>query len=268
MQNAGLTLFRSMGDTVCLAMSACSGIANLHNTLAMTRRRKRILFAVLLLVFSLGLAWFLRPRNEPQYQGRYLSQWADLLTRPAPTEDDKLAVWRALEQIGTNGLPLYVAWMSVETPPWKRSLRQKLPGKLAKNKTIANWLGEKDRVRAALGMHGIELCGTNAASAIPALNSLMITRTNTLEQQFAIDALTGIGGQSIPVLKAAFADQHHPFRTTILMSMHRLSLSGYTNECMPIITAALADRNPSVREMATNLLQGTFTNHLRGVGPH
>src|SRR5262245_49074272 len=176
----------------------------------MLKRRKRILAVGVLLVFALGLAWFFRPRNEPKYQGRYLSQWADQLTRPEPTENDRIAVWHALEQIGTNGLPMYVAWMSVETPPWKWSLRRKLPAKLAENKTIANWLGGKDRMRAALGMHGIELCGTNAASAIPALNSLMITRTNTLEQQFAIDALTGIGGHSIPVLKTAFADQHHP----------------------------------------------------------
>ena len=233
----------------------------------MSNRRKRILFATVLLVFALGLAWFLRPRNEPKYQGRYLSQWADLLTRSEPTDDERKAVFHALQQIGTNGLPTFLAWLSVETPPWKISLRRKLPSTLAKNKTIANWLGEKDRIRAALGMHGIELCGTNAASAIPALNSVMITRTNTLEQQFAIDALTGIGGQSIPVLKAAFADQKHPFRPTILSSLHRLSLSGYTNECMPIIIAALEDRNPSVRDMATNLLQGSFTNHLRGIVP-
>lgn len=248
-------------------MSTCSSTEKLHNRDAMHKHRKRILLTGVLLVFALGLAWFLRPRNEPKYQGRYLSEWADLLTRPEPTEADRRAVWHALEQIGTNGLPMYVAWMSVETPRWKWSLRGKLPGTLAQNKTIANWLGEKDRIRAALGMHGIEFCGTNAASAIPALNSLMINRTTTLEQQFAIDALTGIGGQSIPVLKAALADQHHPFRTRILMSMHRLSLSGYTNECMPTLIAALEDCNPSVREMATNLLQGTFTNHLRGIAP-
>ena len=236
-------------------MSTCSGIANLNDAFAMLKHRKRILLAALLLVFALGLALFLRPRNEPRYQGRYLSEWMQVFTVQDPDPDQLEAAKRAVQKIGTNAVPIFVAWMHSETPKWKHSLRWKLPPSIVQDDHIASWLGGYDVRRLGLGAHGLWILGTNAATAIPELNNMMQNRTNTMLAHQAIYALTGIGGDSIPVMQAAFSDPQFPYRLTILWNLRSLAFSGHTNECMPIIIGALEDWDARVRSKATNFLQ-------------
>ena len=123
----------------------------------MLKHRKRVLFVGVFAVLVLGLALILLPRNEPKYQDRYLSEWMEVLNKPNPTGDEVQAVRYAVKQIGTNGLPMFVAWMSAETPLWKESLQRKLPPQLGQNEAVANWLGRKDVLRAVLGMNGISI---------------------------------------------------------------------------------------------------------------
>src|SRR5687767_6415836 len=114
---------------LCTRPCSLSEPAALHHGHAMLKHRKRLLLIVVFLVIVVVAGLFLssHPRKEPQYQGRYLSEWLhDLLPQPNATDPEVgAAARRAIEEIGTNGLPTYFAWL--KPSPWKESVFNKLP---------------------------------------------------------------------------------------------------------------------------------------------
>jgi len=232
----------------------------------MRKHRKRLLLVSVLLAAALVLTMILLPRNEPKYQDRYLSEWvADL--RPDATVAQREAARQAVVNIGTNCIPAFVEWLGADTPKWKIFFYRMLPSRLQQNLSVANW-ARKDVIRAGQAMEGIWLLGTNAAGAIPQLDYQLRHRTDEDQSRsrlwgfMVIHALAGIGVDSAPVLKAAFADPKQSNRYDILWSLRWLALNGHTNECMPSLLAALEDQDPKVRARATNLLQVVSTNEL------
>ena len=230
----------------------------------MFQHRKRILFVSALLVFAFGLVLFVRPRNEPQYQGRYLSEWMkDLIPQPnSANAKVEAAARRAIEEIGTNGLPTYLAWLSREPPPWKKSVFSKLPLRLKQNRWLADWLVLSGNRRQQLAIQGFVILGTNAAAAIPELSSLMRNRTNANLCSQASFAPASIGPASIPALRSAFADSQQINREKIFSSIMMLSIHQGSKECLPIITAALEDVNPVVRALATNCFKWKLGDNI------
>jgi hypothetical protein len=232
----------------------------------MHKRRKLIFLAIVLLVVAVGLVLILRPRNEPKYQGRYLSEWMeDHVQKVTPAE--ARAVNEAIENIGTNGLPFYVAWVGLRTPQWKHSLFEKLPDWLRQIGFIANGLEQKNYLRTAFGVKAIWLLGTNAVSAIPQLQAKLENRTNFYLVKDASRALAGIGPPSVPALRSAFANPEQINRPAILWSFRWLSFSGCSNDCMPIVIAALEDDDANVRASATNFLRMRSSDELFGDPP-
>jgi hypothetical protein len=246
-----------MCDIGWFAMSTCSGIANLQNTLTMLKHRKRFLLIAVFFVVVAGLFLSSRPRNEPKYEGRYVSDYlaAYAGNGKVPSRDEVAAAELAIRSIGTNGIPTYLGWLSQDPPPWKKRVFSKLPPLLAKNKLVAEWLVMKDERRQANACEAFWILGEDAAPAIPELCSLMRSRTN-LSTQISF-VMTGIGPVAIPALRSALADPQHPTREQIFSSIAMLSVREGSNECMPIITAALEDSNPVIRVLATNRFKWT-----------
>ncbi|HEX5219790.1 MAG TPA: hypothetical protein VFZ59_09505 [Verrucomicrobiae bacterium] len=225
---------QSMGEMRGIAMSTCSGIANLHNGDAMLQHRKCILLAVVLLVVALRLVSLLLPPNVPKYQGRYLSDWMDDYPLRGTNFAQHSATREAVQQIGTNAVPIFVKWLGTETPAWKKFVRRRVPMRFLQSEGyLSDWLGAQDAKRVGLGMSGISILGTNSASAVPELERLLRNRTDPYAVFMTIHALAGIGGESVPVLKAAFADPTQPQRAPILWCLRRLSFNGHSNECVP-----------------------------------
>jgi hypothetical protein len=224
-------------------------------------------------VIALGTVWYglLRPRDEPKYQGRYLSEWVAIcydqaVYVPGGLREENEAR-NAVLTIGTNALPHFLEWVRYETSPWQSTLRRNLPMWIQDNKVVDNWLGEAGMRRAAYGWLGINLLGTNAVSAIPTLAATLRDRTNSVTLSRATSALAAVGEVAVPALKAAFADTNTQNRWYVLHSVCELTRKlGHTNSTGPILIAAVHGREPGMRYEAEQCLQEvharTLTNAL------
>jgi hypothetical protein len=235
---------------------------------AAVRKKRAIWIAVG--VIALVTVWFvfLRPRDEPKYQGRYLSEWvadykaidAGIRASSAYSEFDPKQVAlakaaHAVRTIGTNGLAHFLKWVRATQPVWQRDLRFRLPYWLENIKSVRDWLGDAAKRRAAYGWCGICLLGTNAAGAIPTLEVMVKDRANHESSLIAIHALNFIGTASIPALQSAFADTNTPNRPDMTYSFYWMAFElGHTNTTLPILTAALHDHDPKVRVEAKRWL--------------
>jgi hypothetical protein len=232
-------------------------------------RKKRFIWIALGLI-ALATVWFafLRPRDEPKYQGRYLSEWvADYRAantivegwffsepnQPNPRRKEASAkAAHALQAIGTNALPYYLTWIRSEPWRWQRSLRARLPKWAEKYKSVRDLVGDAAYTRSSRGWWGIHSLGSNAVSAIPELERLMKDRTKPGVANSAITVLCALGEPAIPVLQRAFADPKQADRTTILWSLQVLATQGHADALRPTILKALNDNDASVRFYATN----------------
>jgi hypothetical protein len=118
---------------------------------------------------ALALTWcaFLRPRAEPKYQGRYLSQWLALYDHAGDT-----TAAHAVQVIGTNALPYFIEWMRYQPTARTLSSYDNLPAWLQENRTVRSFLFVQAQ-HAHYAVSGFRILGTNAAPAIPELTALM-----------------------------------------------------------------------------------------------
>jgi hypothetical protein len=233
-------------------------------------RKKRCLWVALGVIALVMVCFaFLRPHDEPKYQGRYLSEWLQAY------KENNHTAWRlaemqeaahAVRAVGTNGLPYYLTWLRYEPPAWQRTLRLKLPRWIEQNKIVADWLGDEAARRADYGSLGIWILGTNATTAIPELTAMMKGATNSFSVSRAIFTLSQVGEPAIPVLLSALADQTQPYRQNIVWNLGRLALAGHTNPCLPILVEALNDSDAWVRSEATNAVEN-IAPHILTNGP-
>jgi hypothetical protein len=215
-------------------------------------RKKRILW-VGVGVIALGTVWFgfLRPRDEPKSQGRYLSEWIVDSYAPNSTPSQRAASRLAIQDIGTNGLPYYLKWMRYEQPAWQQSLRWKLPHWIKSNPTVDHWLYAGER-RADWSISKVASLGTNAVSTIPELEAMMNDHTKPGLVSRAITALGNLGGPAIPALQRSLADPNQNQRYQIVLYLGTIARQGHTNDCLPILMEVLNDQDAAVRSAATN----------------
>src|SRR5262249_25236961 len=97
--------------------------------------RKRRKFTWLFIGCAIAVVLLLTfwPNHEPQYKGRSLTQWVDLLYYGYANDPDvsKHDAEEAIRAIGTNGLPFYVKWFQYQGRPWRTRLANqagRLPG--------------------------------------------------------------------------------------------------------------------------------------------
>lgn len=214
-------------------------------------RKKRFIWAGIALL-ALATVWFafLRPRDEPKYQGRYLSEWVQIYNVGRESEHAQ----RAQEAIGTNALPYFLRWMHYNQPGWKATLDQKLPGWIRYSPEVDRWLYAAD-YRAEDSLAGLYLLGTNAVSAIPELEAMMKDRTNASAARRAVRSFAFLGEQALPVLQRAFADPNQGDRGLIVVAIALIAREGHTIACSPTLVDALTDRDHSVRYRATNAIR-------------
>ncbi len=228
------------------------------------RLRQKVLILLGLLVLLATLFLFLKASDGPKYHGLSPSDWLSIYDREIYSAVNRGSALSsaafqeadvAVRAIGTNALPYYLKWICYESPSWRRTLRLKLPARMAFNPIVDNWLEGAAARRARYAGEGIGILGTKAVSAIPALEALMKDRTRPESSFHAIMALGSIGEQSVPVLMAALADPQQPNRSQIVNSFHNLTSERGANACLAIVVKALTDKDASVRTAATNVLK-------------
>jgi len=227
----------------------------------MRKRRKVIVILGLIAVAAVGFV-LLRPRDEPKYEGRYLSEWMATyeaatygLDSSSPTTLAELEEAKhAVRAIGTNALPCFIKWMKHSELEARIALVRKLPSWIGGNQMVGTWYVRPAIRRLYGACDGIRILGTNAAVVIPELNAMMCDQAKSMTARKAISALAAIGEPAIPVLKAALADSNRTDRWQIVWSFHDMARDGYTNACLPLMIEALNDKDYKVRDAATNSL--------------
>jgi hypothetical protein len=166
----------------------------------MSKRRKIILTAMVLLALGLSWAWF--QKREPKYQDRTLTQW--LAAAPdkygrKPSADEINA---ALRVLGTNNFSKFIRRLSFDP---NHCLTQKviniLPGSVTPRRLLEFLFDKKwnENAQATDAMEVFRVLGSEGAPAIPELTKIAIHGAHAPAHR-AVDCLGYIGKDAIPAL--------------------------------------------------------------------
>ncbi|PWU18426.1 MAG: hypothetical protein C5B50_09115 [Verrucomicrobia bacterium] len=174
------------------------------------QKRRRLKLAALatfvVLLFLLGLAYFLWKEPEPGFQGRSLSEWhriwLDSVDLRHPSLARQQAAEAAIRQIGTNAIPLCLD-----------QFRRQARGSYQVIAVLANWLPERvatGETLYSLANHGhtfhassvFYILGSRASPALPQLTEMMYS-TNPALARDSVWCLGYLGKDGLPPLIAA-----------------------------------------------------------------
>jgi hypothetical protein len=144
------------------AMSTCSGTRNLHHQFVVQKRRKFFAIALLTVIGGVVAYLSLNRKDEPKFEGRYLSEWYEVMHK----SNDGAALQIAVRNIGSNALPHYLRWIHDQSPAWWLKLRRSLPKSVPGRKSVDRWL-DSDESRVNDAYTGFWFLGKDAASVIP-----------------------------------------------------------------------------------------------------
>ena len=198
-------------------------------------------------------------KPEPSLSGRPLSQWIQRYnSHPfsgfAEQTDDEAA--DAIRHIGTNGIPWLLAWLSYETPQWRRKLESTAAdlashiGDAPLRITYALTQDEKKRLRADQAAYAFSALGPTAKPAAPAL--VRITRLGSVENGLGPDdrarlALGYIGLPAIPAIADELSNPSHGCNFRLSWCLQDLG----TNATGPLVPVLLLNLNYT-NELATS----------------
>lgn len=206
-------------------------------------------------------------KREPKYQGLSLSEWLKRYEDAEIGSPKEVEAVAAVLVIGTNRLPYLVDCIQ-QGPDWRDWLYENLPSAITDRQTVSNLLNGRE-IRADDAAHAFWVLGTNAASAIPKLESLLRdTRDKSVDKDSVIDALGCIGEPAVPILQTALADTNQTYQTQmrIVWEFVIMTRRADSNTYFSLILAALNHEDPNVRGAATNALDElTHTNMLVNV---
>jgi hypothetical protein len=175
-------------------------------------KRGRIIFATLVIAVLALLTWaLLRPhQKEPQYDGKPLSYWL-AQSDPGTTRDirGQVKAMEAVQQIGTNAIPVLLPLLRVNDSPFKTKVLTWLShhsfGKI--HYTYPSIVNH----RAALGFQAL---GPLGAGAVPELANILDQRISHESEYQTTLSLTYIGPQAkgaVPSLVALLNEMKvHP----------------------------------------------------------
>jgi hypothetical protein len=201
----------------------------------MSKRRGLLITAACALAVSVIVAWLLRD-NEPQYRGRSLHHWVEILGDPELVYDRSPYATQALRHAGTNALPLLLKWAAYEVKP---SPVKELADHLTRRnpsgyfvKAFRHWAMSRDnRANGTVVAFG-ELGGI-AEPAIPVLRELAGTSADQGCALRAVECLTAMGEPALPALLSLSTNSNTAVRVYVTVC-----LTHFGNN--PEVIAALA----------------------------
>ncbi|TAL01393.1 MAG: hypothetical protein EPO07_08475, partial [Verrucomicrobia bacterium] len=146
--------------------------------------KRRHLFLLLALA-ALGLvALFTFHSREPEFEGKDLGEWVDMLPDPFGLETNSVAQ-RAVQQIGTNAIPFLLDELRTEPLPWEGF--SPLLSRMHLNANLPT--ASERRIKA---ISGFQALGPLADPAIPEIQKILFA-PNADSREMAIYALHAIG---------------------------------------------------------------------------
>jgi peptidoglycan/xylan/chitin deacetylase (PgdA/CDA1 family) len=214
----------------------------------MMKSRRRIGFSIALLACLLFVLAGNYLSDEPEYEGRRLSEW--LRELPAPESGfagRDMAARFAVNFIGTNAIPHLLRSLQARDHGWKAGAAHWLHEKFDMD-TLSD-LADAERERAIRGFRAL---GRTAEPAIPALEQLVIGADKE-DAYYAVNALQAIGTpQTMPVIFRAITNED-----AILREGAQISVGNFRSHAAPavgLLVKNLAASEKSVRAQAANAI--------------
>lgn len=138
------------------------------------RSGRKTLVVAVGMVFTLGVLVVALAQREPQYHGKVLSQWvADLHNPPGWSGCDPELAAKAVREIGTNAVPLFVRWAACAAPRWKMNFllaELRIPPFVRQLAFMERLDGTRERRLNQWGIEGLWLLGDRGrGAAVPEL---------------------------------------------------------------------------------------------------
>ena len=232
-------------------------------------RRFAYVAAAGLLLIALVAAGLLSGRGgrEPEYDGRPLGFWVQ---QQVPSSTNPLLPValsdegaNAVRQIGTNGLPMLIHWMSYP----ERSLRERMFQWLSRKPVSpAVWNFAHPRsYRPDFGILGIRALGPQARAAIPALVKLVGKKQDA---QWAVLALCAIGPEGTAGLNEALERiDDGSARGNVLLQLQHGIWPERQADVAPLLTGRLTGDPSAGARMSAAMVLRNFTNAAALVVP-
>jgi hypothetical protein len=150
--------------------------------------------------------------HEPNCRGKTFTQWLQIYDEGGTEQASKAEAAEAVRQIGTNALPVLLAWVGEDGECWKDALdraRMKLPQPLKPSPRGTHIRDMKQAAHVALCQTGFFVLGQSASPAIPDLRRFM-DDTNNFVSGKAMRALAIMGAEGRRVLVRAVPDARGP----------------------------------------------------------
>lgn len=199
--------------------------------------------------------------TEPSYNGRTLAQWVKASSQASGERETHIAII----SIATNFAPVLVRWVFADTTP-RFDLLNQLPFNARQHPFLRPFLfRDKEMLRAACAMRAFEIAGTNAVSAITALEPMVTGHNPQAVQVLALHVLSLIGTPAVPSIRHATLSSDSFVRFAAIGALRRIGTNA--TEAIPDLVRALSDQHFLVRQNATNALETLFPQILTNPPP-
>jgi hypothetical protein len=213
-------------------------------------RTRKILLLLGAGIACLLVALILRSGREPAYHHRSLSQWLKIARTTNLSREKAEEAADAIRHIGTNGLPLLLAWAISEprNQGWKRRVLA-LPDSIVP-KSLRIWAQTRgDVTRANEAKLGISILGPQGAPVIPQLTQLAITPVYDSTASWAAEALGDIGPAAFPALVQILTNSSSYNRFAVISALTR-----FGTNALPALIWSLGDTNKSISGAAASAI--------------
>jgi hypothetical protein len=163
-------------------------------------RRKRIfiVLAVCVLV-GIGVVAFWPGEREPEYNGKKLSKWVDILAKDSPPRVAPSPQSDAIRHIGERAVPWLLRWARYRSPPWRRRLDRVFGPDRGIEHSQAAWLA-------------FRVLGPRAASAVPELTRMANDPNSPIDYQEPLYTLRYMGDRGFQSVLDVLENTNHPDR--------------------------------------------------------
>lgn len=226
-------------------------------------KKRRILFAAMLVLILGGLAWWLLSPREPSYKGKSLRAWLQdyslnfNLHYTTPPDADE-----AVRHIGTNAFPALLQMLRAKNSPLKTKFIELLGRQdLLKIGITPAW--EKN-IRASLAF---EALGAEATNAVPDLVQIYEERISQESQESTVISIGEIGppaALAIPSLLRGLATTNVNVRYNTVRALGWIH--GQPETVVPALMEHLQDSNLDICGTSAQAL-GAFGTNARAAIP-
>jgi hypothetical protein len=182
--------------------------------------------------------------REPEYQGKKLSEWLDMLDQTDDARAQAQIVGEALGNMGPEGLRWMLKSLRYEEPGWRSMVHNtvgRLPAQLVPEGVVFSLSQNKRWQRADAAAYMFFALGPRATNAIPELCRMMGDKKAGVASKRAVFVLASLGKSGLAPLLAALSDPRQSNRVEIVQSISEMGTNA--GPAVPVLVKCLNDAN-------------------------